>query len=62
MATNLDLYRVFYSVATHGNISKAANELFISQPAVSKAICNLERSSGITLFQEIQEVLSLQRR
>lgn len=50
MATNLDLYRVFYSVATHGNISKAANELFISQPAVSKAICNLERSSGITLF------------
>lgn len=47
---NLSLYRVFYAVAQTGNISKAANELYISQPAISKSISKLEENLNTTLF------------
>lgn len=47
---NLSLYRIFYAVAGAGNISKAANELYISQPAISKAISKLEENLNTTLF------------
>lgn len=47
---NLSLYRIFYAVAVSGNISHAADMLFISQPAVSKAIRKLEQSMNTTLF------------
>lgn len=47
---NLELYRVFYWVATTGSISKAAKQLFTSQPAVSQAIKALEAKLGGTLF------------
>ena len=39
---NLELYRVFYTVAKRGSLTKAAEELYISQPAVSQAIKQLE--------------------
>ena len=35
MEQHLSQYRVFYTVAKTGNISHAAKELFISQPAIS---------------------------
>jgi DNA-binding transcriptional LysR family regulator len=50
MNINLDLYRIFYVVATNGSISKAADNLFISQPAVTFQIKNLEDQLGISLF------------
>jgi len=50
MNQNLSLYRIFYTAALTGNISKAAEELFISQPAISKSIKRLEQSMGTTLF------------
>lgn len=50
MENTLSLYHIFYTVARHGNISKAANELYISQPAISKAIKKLEESLSVTLF------------
>lgn len=50
MDQNLSLYKVFYTVANTGNISKAATELFISQPAISKSIRKLEQSLDVTLF------------
>lgn len=50
MNINLELYRIFYVVAKEGNITKAARELMISQPAVSKAIKNLEEQLGGILF------------
>ena len=50
MDQNLSLYKVFYTVANAGNISKAATELFISQPAISKSIRKLEQSLDVTLF------------
>ena len=39
-----------YTVANTGNISKAAKELYISQPAISKSIQKLEESVGCKLF------------
>lgn len=50
MDQNLSLYKVFYTVANTGNISKAAAELFISQPAISKSIRKLEQNLDVTLF------------
>ena len=50
MEQNLSQYRIFYAVALAGNISKAAKELYISQPAISKSISKLEDSLHTTLF------------
>lgn len=50
MENNLNLYHIFYTVACHKNISMAAKELFISQPAISKAISKLENNLDTTLF------------
>lgn len=35
---SLDLYRIFCAVVRTGNMSRAAKELYISQPAVSMAV------------------------
>ena len=50
MNQSLSSYRIFYTVANTGNISKAAKELYISQPAISKSIQKLEESVGCKLF------------
>lgn len=50
MNQNLSSYRIFYTVANTGNISKAAKELYISQPAISKSIQKLEEIVGCKLF------------
>lgn len=50
MNINLELYKTFYYVAKNGNVSRASNELLISQPAISKAIKNLEEQLNTKLF------------
>ena len=50
MNQNLSSYWIFYTVANAGNISKAAKELYISQPAISKSIQKLEESLNCKLF------------
>lgn len=50
MNINFELYRIFYVVATVGNITKASKELNISQPAVTKQIKSLESQLGGELF------------
>ena len=50
MNIDFELYRIFYVVANNGNITKASEELNISQPAISKSIKNLEEQLGGTLF------------
>lgn len=50
MENNLSYYKIFYTVAEAGNISKAAKELYISQPAISKVITKLEQNLNTTLF------------
>lgn len=42
--------RVFIAAARTLSFTKAAEELFISQPAVSKHVCALESAYGVTLF------------
>lgn len=44
MTNQLNLYHIFYTVAQCGSITNAAQKLYISQPAVSKAISRLEAS------------------
>ncbi|MDR1619547.1 MAG: LysR family transcriptional regulator [Clostridiales bacterium] len=50
MPADLELYRVFCTVARCGSLSHAARELYISQPAVSQAMRRLEDSLGCSLF------------
>ena len=56
---NLELYRVFYTVAKSGSLTKAASELFISQPAVSQAIKQLEKQLGGQLFNRTHKGMEL---
>lgn len=55
MNINYDLYKIFYEVATSGNITHASKKLNISQPAISKAIKNLESQLGGDLFVRTQK-------
>ena len=48
---SLNSLLVFHEVAKHRSFSKAAEELFISQPAVTKHIKELERKVGMGLIQ-----------
>lgn len=50
MNVDLELYRIFYTVAKYENISKATQELYISQPAITQRINNLEKQLNIKLF------------
>lgn len=50
MNISLDLYRLFYIVAKEESISRAANILFISQPAITLQIKKLESELGVSLF------------
>ena len=52
-------YKVFAEVATNLSFSKAADVLFISQPAVSKHIKKLESEIGLPLFARKGNTISL---
>lgn len=50
MDIDLDLYKVFVSVASNGSVSKASDELGVTQSAVSQSILKLEKIYGEELF------------
>ena len=50
MNIDLELYRVFYVVAKNKHMTKASEELHISQPAISQSIKKLEEQLGGALF------------
>ncbi|MEN7546806.1 LysR family transcriptional regulator [Rapidithrix thailandica] len=52
-------YKVFYSVAKNLSFTKAAKELFITQPAVSKHIRELEKYFGLRLFDRDANKITL---
>ena len=56
---NLELFRVFYTLAKSGSLTKAAEELYMSQPAVSQAIKRLENQLGISLFNRTYRGMEL---
>ncbi len=51
--------KVFLSVARHLSFTKASKELFISQPAISKHISEIESLYGIQLFLRANNKISL---
>lgn len=59
MNINFEYYKIFYNVAKNKNITKTANDLMISQPAISKSIKNLEDQIGCTLFTRNKSGVSL---
>lgn len=59
MEINYEAYKIFYTVAIHGSISKAADALYISQPAITKCIQKLESELEITLFNRSPKGVTL---
>ena len=59
MQENLSLYHIFYIVSRTGNISQAAKELYISQPAISRAIKKLEDNLDTILFKRSSRGVTL---
>ena len=51
--------RIFKAVCEEGSITKAAEKLYISQPAVSSAINELETFLGVYLFDRISRKIYL---
>lgn len=48
---DMNLYKVFYIVAKHNSFSKAADELFVTQPSISYSIKQLEDRLDTKLFK-----------
>ncbi len=51
--------QVFEKVASHLNYSRAAEELYLSQPAVSMQIKQLEQNIGLPLFEQMGKKIFL---
>lgn len=58
---NLNKYKIFYEVAKEGNITRAAEKLYISQPAISQTIKTLEEELGVPLFIRNKKGVELTR-
>ncbi len=56
---DLNLYKVFSKVVETGNITKASEKLYVSQPAITKSIKQLENSLGGTLFTRTKKGVEL---
>ena len=50
MNINFEYYKIFYVIAKNKNITKAANELNISQPAISRMLKTMEDQMNTKLF------------
>lgn len=59
MAVNFELYHVFYVAANCGSLTKASKNLFISQPALSQSIKQLEEQLGGRLFARSSKGMTL---
>src|SRR3972149_6126518 len=51
--------RTFLSVRKHRNYTRAAEEVFPTQPAVSRQMRQLEEELGVRLFEQIGKTLHL---
>ena len=51
--------RAFVTVAREGNLTRAAERLFLSQPALSLQLKRLQESLGVTLFERMPRGMRL---
>ncbi|UQZ82619.1 HTH-type transcriptional regulator CynR [Paenibacillus konkukensis] len=58
---NLEWYRIFLYTARSGSLTKAAQQLHITQPSVSYAIKQLEDALGAKLFDRLSKGVALTR-
>lgn len=56
---DFELYKLFYTVAKYGSLSKAAEELYISQPAASQSLRRLEEQLDTPLFNRLHHGMEL---
>jgi LysR family transcriptional regulator, glycine cleavage system transcriptional activator len=56
---SLDLLRGFRAAARHLSFTRAAQELFVTQPAISREIKTLEEQLGQPLFRRVNRALEL---
>src|ERR1035437_2072086 len=61
MNMNPALLRAFVAVAEHGGFTAAARAIGVSQPAVSRAVRDLERSCGFELLERTPHGIRLTR-
>jgi len=59
MSVKLDLYKVFSIVGKNSSFSKAAKDLYMTQPAVSQSISQLERELDTRLFNRTPRGVTL---
>lgn len=59
MSLNPFHLRAFLAVQKHANYTRAAEELFLTQPAVSRQIDQLEKELGVPLFEQIGKTIHL---
>lgn len=56
---NLNSLKIFLEVASCKSFLEASNKLFITQPAVSRSVSNLEQELGVTLFYRANKGINL---
>ncbi len=56
---DLNLYKTFYIVSKYKNFTKASQELYVSQPAVTQSIKKLEEQLNVKLFERTQKGIEL---
>lgn len=56
---SLDLLRGFHAAARHLSFTRAAEELCVTQPAISRAVKVLEEQLGQPLFERVNRTLRL---
>ncbi len=56
---NIEHLKTFHCVARVGNFTQAARDLFLTQPAVSMQIQNLEHNLGVVLFDRSRRRVAL---
>lgn len=59
MSIKLDLYKIFLIVARNHSFSKAAKVLYMTQPAISQSISQLERELETRLFNRTPKGVTL---
>lgn len=59
MFMNIHQLEIFQAVATHRSYSRAAEALYLSQPAVSLQVRALERAVGMSLFERVGRTIRL---